>query len=128
MKRDTNENELSGGKENIVGKGENAGYQHFHLFLSIFTFSYYVFKRLHFQGHENKGLFNSGLSLILFTFSYYVFKRLRFQGHENKGLFNLAQSNIAPDKGWGVGVCDGILNSLSLFQAPCCGYSLELFR
>ena len=30
--------------ENIVGKGENAGYQHFLL-------SHYVFKRIFFQGH-----------------------------------------------------------------------------
>ena len=34
--------------ENIVEKGENAGYQHFLLFPTIF--SHYVFKGLSFQG------------------------------------------------------------------------------
>ena len=50
------------GVENIVGKGENAGYHHFHLFqqcfqkasfsTSIFSFKNNVFKRLLSQGHH----------------------------------------------------------------------------
>ena len=40
--------------ENIVGKGENAGYKHF-------SFSHNVFKRLLFQGREKFGLFGKGL-------------------------------------------------------------------
>ena len=36
--------------ENIVGKGENAGYQHF------FSFSHNVFKSLLFQGCKKSGL------------------------------------------------------------------------
>ena len=38
------------GEENNVGKGENAGFQHFSL-------SHIVFRRLLFQGRQNPGLF-----------------------------------------------------------------------
>ena len=40
--------------ENIVGKGENAGYQHFLLFLQCF-------QKLLFQGRQKSGLFGKGL-------------------------------------------------------------------
>ena len=38
------------GVENIVGKGENAGYQHFLLFLQCFKKGYFL------EGCENSGL------------------------------------------------------------------------
>ena len=41
--------------ENNVGKGENAGYQHF-------SFSHIVFKSLLFQGPQKPGFFCIGLS------------------------------------------------------------------
>ena len=42
-------------KENILGKGENAGYQHF-------SFSHNVFKRLISQGHSSTEKFGKGIS------------------------------------------------------------------
>ena len=42
-------------EENIVGKGENDGYQHFFSFHNIF-------KWLHFQGHSKSGLCGEELS------------------------------------------------------------------
>ena len=41
--------------ENIVGKRENAGYQHFLL-------SHIIFRRLLSQGSKNQGLFGKGIS------------------------------------------------------------------
>ena len=46
------------GKENIVGKGENAGYQHFLLFPNVFS-------RLLSQGPKNEGLSDNGLLTTL---------------------------------------------------------------
>ena len=52
--------QLSDLVENIVGKGENAGYQHFFpcpmLVTSIFSLSHNLFRRLHSQGHLNLGI------------------------------------------------------------------------
>ena len=49
--------------ENIVGKGENAGYQHFLLVTSIFSFSHNVFKMFLSQGCEKSGLCGKELNL-----------------------------------------------------------------
>ena len=47
--------------ENIVGKGENAGYQHFLLFLI-------VFKRLFSQGPESWDCVLNSLMILLYLF------------------------------------------------------------
>ena len=47
---------VSDREETIVGKGENAGYQHF-------SFPHNVFRRPISQGCENQGLFGKGLNV-----------------------------------------------------------------
>ena len=57
-------------EENIVGKGENAGY---HLVTSIFSFSHYAFKGLPHQGS------------LPFTKQTLVFMCLLYESFENTG-------------------------------------------
>ena len=50
---------------NIMGKGENAGYQNFLFFPQCFLPIRSVFKRLALQTRKNQGLFGKGLNLGL---------------------------------------------------------------
>ena len=76
--------------ENIVAKGENAGYQHFLLFPQCF-------QKPCFQGaskgvivwewvKELKTLWEKE-KLLIFSFSHHVFQRLLLQTLKNQGLF-----------------------------------------
>ena len=60
-----------GSTENIAGKGENAGYQHFLCFVtSIFSFSYNVFKTFFFMVVKSRDCmvksYGYGISILIF--------------------------------------------------------------
>ena len=57
--------------KNIVGQGENAGYQHFLL-------SYYVFKRPLFQGQRKSGLCGKELTLSHTMTTFHALKENAF--------------------------------------------------